>query len=90
VFEDPIIQLGGIAVLAFAVTWFGDRIRVPVILPLLVTGFLVGPVFGLVNPDVLIGDLLTPAVSIAVGLILFEGGLSLKMREASNACCGYW
>ncbi len=84
VIEDPIVQLGGIAVLAFAVTWFGDRIRVPVILPLLVTGFLVGPVFGLVNPDALIGDLLTPSVSIAVGLILFEGGLSLKVREMAG------
>lgn len=79
--NDPIIQLSGIIVLAFAVTWFGERIRVPIILPLLVTGFLIGPVLGLVNPDDLLGDLLTPAVSIAVGLILFEGGLSLRIRE---------
>ena len=79
--EDPIVQLSGIVVLAFAVTWFGERIRVPIILPLLVTGFLIGPVFGLVNPDDILGDLLAPAVSIAVGLILFEGGLSLRLRE---------
>lgn len=79
--EDPIFQLSGVVVLAFAVTWLGERARVPVILPLLVTGFLVGPIFGLVNPDELLGDLLAPAVSIAVGLILFEGGLSLRLRE---------
>jgi len=79
--EDPIIQLSGIVVLAFAVTWFGERIRVPIILPLLVTGFLMGPIFGLVDPDDLLGDLLSPIVSIAVGLILFEGGLSLRIRE---------
>lgn len=79
--DDPIVQLSGIVVLAFAVTWFGERVRVPVILPLLVTGFLVGPVFGLINPDDILGDLLAPAVSIAVGLILFEGGLSLRIRE---------
>lgn len=79
--EDPIVQLSGVVVLAFTVTWLGERARVPVILPLLVTGFLVGPVFGLVNPDDLLGDLLTPVVSIAVGLILFEGGLSLRIRE---------
>jgi len=48
--QDPIVQLAGLIALAFAVTWFGERIRVPVILPLLVAGFLVGPVFGLVNP----------------------------------------
>jgi NhaP-type Na+/H+ or K+/H+ antiporter len=79
--EDPIFQLSGVVVLSFAVTWLGERARVPVILPLLVTGFLIGPVFGLVNPDELLGDLLAPAVSIAVGLILFEGGLSLRLRE---------
>lgn len=79
--EDPIVQLAGIVILAFAVTWLGERARIPVILPLLITGFLIGPVFGLFNPDDLLGDLLAPAVSIAVGLILFEGGLSLRLRE---------
>lgn len=79
--EDPIVQLAGVVVLAFLVTWLGERIRVPVILPLLVTGFLLGPVLGVVRPDELLGDLLSPMVSIAVGLILFEGGLSLRLRE---------
>ncbi len=79
--EDPIVQLSGVVVLAFAVTWLGERARIPVILPLLVAGFLIGPILELVNPDDLFGDLLAPAVSIAVGLILFEGGLSLRLRE---------
>jgi NhaP-type Na+/H+ or K+/H+ antiporter len=79
--EDPIVQLSGVVVLAFSITWLAERVRIPVILPLLVTGFLIGPIFGLVNPDDLLGDLLAPAVSIAVGLILFEGGLSLRLRE---------
>jgi NhaP-type Na+/H+ or K+/H+ antiporter len=79
--DDPIVQLSGIVVIAFAVTWFGERIRVPIILPLLVTGFLIGPILGWINPDEIFGDLLAPGVSIAVGLILFEGGLSLRLRE---------
>ena len=79
--EDPILQLAGLVVLAFGVTWLGERARIPVILPLLVTGFLIGPILGWANPAELFGDLLTPAVSIAVGLILFEGGLSLRIRE---------
>lgn len=79
--EDPIVQLAGVVVIAFTVTWLGERARIPVILPLLVTGFLIGPVLGWTNPDDLLGDLLAPAVSIAVGLILFEGGLSLRFRE---------
>jgi NhaP-type Na+/H+ or K+/H+ antiporter len=79
--EDPIVQIAGIVVLAFAVTWLGERARIPVILPLLITGFLIGPVFELIDPDALFGELLSPAVSIAVGVILFEGGLSLRLRE---------
>lgn len=79
--NDSIIQLSGIVVIAFAVTWLGERMRVPIILPLLITGFLIGPVLGWINPDELLGDLLAPTVSIAVGLILFEGGLSLRLRE---------
>lgn len=79
--EDPKALLSGVVILAFTITWLAERARIPVILPLLVTGFLIGPIFGLVNPDDLLGDLLAPAVSIAVGLILFEGGLSLRIRE---------
>ena len=79
--DDPIVQLSGIVVLAFTVTWLGERMRVPIILPLLLTGFLIGPILGLTNPDDIFGDLLAPTVSIAVGLILFEGGLSLRLRE---------
>ena len=33
------------------------------------------------DPDPLIGDLLMPLVSLSVGLIMFEGGLTLKFRE---------
>ena len=57
------------------------RLRLPSILLLLTLGFLAGPITGLVNPDEIIGDLLFPLVSIAVGIILFEGGLSLRLSE---------
>lgn len=79
--NDLIVQLSGIVLIAFAVTWLGERMRVPIILPLLIAGFLIGPVLGWINPDEVLGDLLAPTVSIAVGLILFEGGLSLRLRE---------
>ena len=46
-------------------------------------GFVVGPFTDhrWVDPDPLIGDLLMPLVSLSVGLIMFEGGLTLKFRE---------
>lgn len=48
---------------------------------LLLAGFIAGPATGLLDPDELFGDLLFPGVSLAVGLLLFDGGLSLRFRE---------
>jgi NhaP-type Na+/H+ or K+/H+ antiporter len=84
VFEDPVVQLAGIVLLAVAAQWVGARLRIPSILLLLITGFLIGPVFGILDPDELFGDLLAPTVALAVGLILFEGGLSLRLREMAG------
>ncbi len=68
--------------LGAAAQWLAWRVSLPAILPLLIIGFLMGPVFGLLNPAELFGtDLLFPAVSLAVGLILFEGGLTLRLPE---------
>jgi NhaP-type Na+/H+ or K+/H+ antiporter len=63
--------------------WLASRLRLPAILLLLVVGFVVGPLMNhrWVNPDALMGDLLMPLVSLSVGLIMFEGGLTLKFRE---------
>jgi len=55
--------------------------RLPAILLLLVAGVLAGPIGGLIHPDRLIGNLLFPAVSLAVAVILFEGGLSLRLAD---------
>lgn len=60
-------------------------IRVPAIVPLLVVGVVAGTsVTGLIDPDKLLGDALSPAVQIAVGIILFEGALSLKREELGS------
>lgn len=40
-----------------------------------------GPVTEFVDPDELLGDLLLPFVFVAVAVILFEGGLSLRLRD---------
>ncbi|WP_309387094.1 cation:proton antiporter [Cerasicoccus frondis] len=74
-----IIALGAIA------QWLGWRLKIPAILLLLGTGFIVGPVTGLLNPDDVLGDLLFPIVSAAVAIILFEGGLTLKFSDLREA-----
>lgn len=73
--------LASIGVLSLLCQWLAWRIRVPSILPLLVCGLLVGPVFHLLDPDALFGDLLFPMVSLAVAIILFEGSLTLDFKE---------
>lgn len=79
--EHLITALAGIIVLGVGAQWISWRLHLPSILMLLIIGFLAGPVTGFLHPDKIFGDLLFPAVSISVGLILFEGGLSLRLRE---------
>lgn len=79
--EEILVGLGMILIVGIGAQWLAWRFNLPSILLLLLAGFLVGPVTGWLDPDELLGDLLFPAVSMAVALILFEGGLSLKFRE---------
>lgn len=71
--------------LGAAAQWVAWRARLPAILPLLITGFFVGPVLGWIRPAEMIpSGLLYPAISLAVGLILFEGGLTLRIPEVKE------
>jgi NhaP-type Na+/H+ or K+/H+ antiporter len=70
-----------ILILGGAAQWAAWRLRLPAILFLLGTGIAAGPASGLLDPDRLFGDALLPLASVAVALILFEGGLSLHLRE---------
>jgi NhaP-type Na+/H+ or K+/H+ antiporter len=79
--EKIIFDLGFVIVLGLGAQWLAWRLKFPSIVFLLVFGFLSGPVAGLIDPDMLFGDLLLPFVSISVALILFEGGLTLNLRE---------
>ena len=81
--EHVLIQITLILFLGIGSQWLAWRLKLPSILMLLVAGFIAGPVTGhqWVDPDALFGNLLMPLVSVSVGLILFEGGLTLKFRE---------
>ena len=67
--------------LAIGAQWLAWRIRVPSILLLLILGFVAGPVTRILPPEHLQGDWLFAFVSLAIGIILFEGGLNLKLSE---------
>ncbi|HHJ06085.1 MAG TPA: sodium:proton antiporter, partial [Anaerolineae bacterium] len=79
--EHLLISLGSILVLGVGAQWLAWRLRLPSILLLLLFGFIAGPIAGLVDPDELFGRLLFPLVSVSVAIILFEGGLSLRLSE---------
>jgi NhaP-type Na+/H+ or K+/H+ antiporter len=61
--------------------WLAWRTQIPSIIALLLAGLVLGPVLGIVDPDELLGGTLFPLVSLAVAVILFEGGLDLPPRE---------
>ncbi len=79
--NNPMIAIAGVAALGGLCQWLAWRFKLPSILFLLSAGIIVGPVTGVFDPDALLGDLLFPIVSIAVAIILFEGGLTLKFND---------
>ena len=79
--ESEIIALALIAMVGIGAQLVSWWLRLPSILLLLVAGILVGPVTNLVDPDSLLGEALLPFISLSVALILFEGGLSLRIDE---------
>jgi NhaP-type Na+/H+ or K+/H+ antiporter len=79
--EELLLGLSAVLVLGIGAQWLASRLRLPSILLLLLLGFLAGPVLDLVNTDETFDDLLFPVVALSVAVILFEGGLSLRISE---------
>ncbi|MDX1940739.1 MAG: sodium:proton antiporter [Saprospiraceae bacterium] len=91
------IELAGIIILGILAQWVAWWVRVPSILPLILIGLFVGPLSTLWTPDgskllepiyneeknagLFPNQYLFYFVSLAIGIILFEGGLTLKRRE---------
>ena len=79
--EHLLIGVAAVVVLGVLAQWLAWRLRLPSILLLLMIGLVAGPMTGLLSPEEVLGDLLFPLVSLAVGYILYEGGLSLRIKE---------
>lgn len=85
---DAAFALAAIIFLGVGAQWAAWRLRVPSILLLLILGFAVGPGSALlrggeplIDIDALTGPILLPLVGIAVGIILYEGGLTLRFSD---------
>ncbi|MBT6121220.1 sodium:proton antiporter [bacterium] len=79
-----LLKFSAIPFLGITCQWFAWRFKIPSILLLLITGLIVGPFLGLLNSDTLLGPLLFPIVSLSTAIILFEGGMSLKIADIRN------
>ena len=92
------VELAGIIVLGILAQWVAWKFKLPAILPLILIGLLVGPISTLFTLDgqpyiqpiwdgtrgLFPGENLYYFVSLAIGIILFEGGLTLKREEVSK------
>ncbi|WP_292891979.1 cation:proton antiporter, partial [Nonlabens sp.] len=90
------LELAGIIILGILAQWVAWRFKIPAILPLIIIGLLVGPIATLYMDAKIIepiwngekglfpGDSLFYFVSLAISIILFEGGLTLKRTEILN------
>jgi len=87
--DDALLGLSLVVVLSVLARLSATWMRVPPIVPLLIAGVVVGiSGLDLVDPEALLGDALSPAVQIAVGIILFEGALGLKREELGSGVRG--
>ncbi|MDO8213827.1 sodium:proton antiporter [Conexibacter sp. CPCC 206217] len=82
--DDELVGLALVVVLAVGAQLLAARLVIPAIVPLLVVGVLAGDVLNLVDPEALLGPAFTDAISIAVGIILFEGALGLRREELAG------
>ena len=85
----------GLFVLGIFAQWIAWRTKIPAILPLILIGLAVGPLSTLITPDatkliepiyngeegLFPGQLLFYFVSLSIGMILFEGGLTLHLKR---------
>ncbi|MGZ4187554.1 MAG: cation:proton antiporter domain-containing protein, partial [Solirubrobacteraceae bacterium] len=79
-----LLELGLIGVLAAAAPLIAQVLRLPSILLLLALGFGAGAI-GALDPNALLGQqLISAVVSVAVGIILFEAGLGLKLSKLTG------
>lgn len=56
-------------------------LRIPAIILLLPAGFAAGALTTVVNPDKIFGAAFPPLVSLAVAIILYDGGLDLVSKD---------
>ncbi|TRW96684.1 sodium:proton antiporter [Paracoccus sp. M683] len=82
---NPVEAFAMVGVAGVAAQWLAWRFRLPAIVLMLAAGLILGPVTGIFVPSRDIGSLVQPMISLAVAVILFEGGLTLSFKKLADA-----
>ncbi|MBO1359061.1 sodium:proton antiporter [Acetobacter sacchari] len=83
--EDAIVLIFFVFCGGMLAQWVAWWFKLPAIVLLFSLGLLLGPGLELLHPSDLIGPLFHVLVSLAVALIVFEGGLALDFRQWQSA-----
>ena len=89
--SDVIFACALIGALGLGAQWLAWRLQAPAIVLMSLAGLAVGPLWAilfsepLLNPQGTFGEVFRPIVSLAVAVILFEGGLVLKFENLRDA-----
>jgi NhaP-type Na+/H+ or K+/H+ antiporter len=85
---DPALALALLVLFAVGAQLLAHAAAVPQIVTLLAIGVAVGPdALGIIDPDELLGATLEPFVTLAVGVVLFDGALKLRHQDLA---AGAW
>lgn len=79
--ENTVLIVTLVGLLGIGAQWLAWRTNLPGIVLMAIAGLIAGPVLGILRPEEAFGDYYKPIISLAVAVILFEGGLQLKFSE---------
>jgi len=83
--DSLMVKIALIGLLGIGAQWIAWRTAKPAIALMMIAGLIAGPVTGVIVPERDFGPLMEPIVKLAVAVILFDGGLSLRFRELRHA-----
>ena len=79
--SDPVLMAVLVIATGIFAQWLAWRTRLPAIILLAAGGLLIGPVLGWLPHGHEIGGVVHTIVALCVAIILFEGSLTLRLRE---------
>ncbi|WP_138933975.1 cation:proton antiporter [Roseovarius arcticus] len=85
---SPVMAFALVGAIGVGAQWLAWRLHLPAIVLMLLAGLAIGPGLGLFDPERDIGPLMGPMISIAVAIILFEGGMTLNLHSLREAAKG--